>query len=54
MSLVVVFKYKAAPVSPGESSALEEGGGNGSDPDDDQGNIITINYIIILYINIYV
>lgn len=39
MSPVVVFKYKAAPVSPGESSILEGAGDNGSDQDDEQGKI---------------
>ena len=37
MSPVIVFKYKAAPVSPMESSALDVGGDNGSDADDEQG-----------------
>lgn len=36
MSPVIVFKYKAAPVSPMESSALDVAGDNGSDADDEQ------------------
>ena len=36
-SPVIVFKYQAAPVSPGESSALEVAGDNELDPDDEQG-----------------
>ena len=40
MSPVVVFKYKATPVSPGESSILEGGDDNGSDQDDEQGKAI--------------
>ncbi|KAK2571660.1 Pyridoxal-dependent decarboxylase domain-containing protein 1 [Acropora cervicornis] len=36
MSPVIVFKYKAAPVSPVESSALDVAGDNGSDADDEQ------------------
>lgn len=35
-SPVIVFKYQAAPVSPGESSALEVAGDNELDPDDEQ------------------
>ena len=44
MSPVIVFKYKAAPVSPVESSALDVAGDNGSDADDEQGwgNIVTL------------
>lgn len=44
MSPVIVFKYKAAPVSPMESSALDVAGDNGSDADDEQGwgNIVKL------------
>ena len=36
-SPIVVFKYRATPTSPGESSILTGDDINGSDQDDDQG-----------------
>ena len=41
MSPMVVFKYKAAPVSVNESTILETEQEEGSDQDDEQGKVIS-------------
>lgn len=51
MSPMVVFKYKATPVSVGGSTVLGGGEEDGSDQDDDEQGIITKLFIMYSTVN---